>query len=166
MKKENTPKQTHKRLWLSLISVMIIAAAVIGPIEIAKNYNSIVRWVAQEATYRQYTVAELLEDLFDHPVKTTILHEDEYVEVEGYVRRISDDGKYVSLGTSYDDEKYSLYSSVSCLMNTDELKQAALNLKVEDKVIARCRLAIRGDPNLMNEELHYKIEVEDIDKIE
>ena len=111
---------------------------------------------APEITYNHYTFAELADELEANALRAEQNHQDEYVEVEGYLYIIDSDGKYFTLNNGKDDYNYFL-KDIRCNIKSDEQKAQIASCDVGAKLI------VRGQITEIGEVLSYRMNVNSIE---
>lgn len=106
-------------------------------------------------TYNQYDCRTLFDDINNNAFAAEQKHQDEYVEVSGYVNVIDSGGEYFSIGAKSDEIDYWLQDITCRIVDSDQLNQLA-QLKADQKVI------VRGQIVSIGEILGYKLRLEEI----
>ena len=109
--------------------------------------------------YNHYSVVELFDALISDADETKAKHLNEYVEVEGYLGSIDDDGDCVAISAALDDnEHFGLLQMILCYVKSDDQRQTVAKLSRWDKVI------VRGKINYIDEVYgFYSLEVDSIE---
>ncbi len=105
--------------------------------------------------YHAYDCTQLFDELKANAMKAEKDHQDEYVEVTGYLGTIDSDGGYIGLGASEDNYDY-MFQSIQCYMKTDEQKEKVMNLTKGDPI------TVRGKITQIGEVIGYHLDMTDI----
>ena len=166
-----TDKPVYKKWWFWLIVgafVLFVIIAVFGedsdkkettsnPENSSSSYTSETN--SEDIVYNHYDVVTLFDELDDNALKAEQAHNDEYIEIEGYISNIDSDGKYISVGSDPDDYDH-LFDRIMCYIKNKEQKNTVINAHKDDKVI------IRGKIKSIGEVLGYSLNISEIEIVE
>lgn len=155
-----------KLKWILLVLVILIAISAASggnssssdakPVE--KNAETSVAEVTEEPveiTYNTYNCTELFDDLKNNALAAEKKHQDEYVEVKGYLGTIDSDGNYICLGAAEDDYDY-LFESIFFDVTDDAQLDQILEMTSGQA------LTIRGKVTSVGEVLGYHVDITEI----
>jgi predicted nucleic acid-binding Zn-ribbon protein len=111
----------------------------------------------QNITYTQYKAKDLFDELDNNAMKAEKTHQDEYVEIEGYLSVIDSDGKYIAIGANPDAIQYML-DSIHCTFTDNSQKDIVMEMNKGDK------LKVKGKITNIGEILGYTLDIHSIEK--
>ena len=109
----------------------------------------------EKIEYTSYDFKDLIDELNDNALKAEKDHQDEYVEVTGYLTNIDSDGNYINLGAAEDDYDY-MFDSITCDISDDSQSDAIMDMKKYDKIV------VKGKITSIGEVVGYTIELDEI----
>lgn len=112
---------------------------------------------SKKIEYTPYDCKALFDDLKNNALRAEQTHQDEYVEITGYIRAFDSDGKYISIGAPEDDFNY-LFDTILCDFKNDTQKEIAMQMNKYDKI------TIRGQIKSIGEVLGYSLNIDEIVK--
>lgn len=98
----------------------------------------------QPVSYTHYNVTELFDALSDNAMKAQSDFKDQYVEIEGYLRVIDSDGKYIGVGAASDNFDYIL-QTVQCYIKNDTQKQQIMEISKDSPIVVRGKIKTVGE---------------------
>lgn len=103
-------------------------------------------------TYNYYSVADLQNDFEANEMRAKENHEDELVQIEGYIVSIESNGSYITL----DSTTNSFYlNGIDCWPDTDEIKASFTNYSVGDWVCIQGEItSVSGFGSYYDVEIH------------
>ncbi|MBQ7661664.1 MAG: hypothetical protein IJS44_06370 [Clostridia bacterium] len=107
--------------------------------------------------YTPYDCIALFDELAKNALRAEQAHQDEYVEVTGYIHGFDSDGKYFTVGARENDYDH-LFDSITCYFKNDTQRETAIQMDKYDKI------TIRGKITSIGEVLGYRIDVDEIIK--
>lgn len=113
--------------------------------------------VEEKIEYKKYKCTELFDDLKTNALKAEKKHQDEYVEISGYLTNIDSDGSYISLGAGEDDYDY-MFEDLECYVQSDEQLDVIMDLSKGDKIV------VKGQISSIGEILGYDMKIAEIKK--
>lgn len=148
--------------WILLAVVVLIAIAAMGgngseskSADSSSKPPVVDSAPAEEIVYSEYQCTDLFDELKDNALKAEKNHQDQYVEVHGYLSNIDSDGKYISIGADKDDYEY-LFQTIQCHITDKSQIDQILELSVDQKI------TIRGQITSIGEVLGYRIDILEI----
>lgn len=159
-------KPIYKKWWFYVLLVLVVAI-IAGSSSSGKNSapaseETKVSAGTKEAkptptpvSYEHYEVTILFSALKENALKAKDTYNKKYVEIEGYLKNIDSDGKYISVGAKSNDWDYA-FDSIHCSIKNDEQKKQIMELKVDDPII------IRGKITDVGEVLGYYLDIDSI----
>lgn len=158
-------KPIYKRWWfyvLVLLVVVIIAGGSSktptssdGKETTAQTDSAKTKATAEPISYTHYDVVELFSALKENALKAKDTYNKQYVEIEGYLKNIDSDGKYISVGAS-DKNLDFMFDTVHCTIKSDEQKNQIMELKTDDPIV------VRGIITDVGEVLGYYLDIDSI----
>lgn len=100
--------------------------------------------------FKQYTAAELINQLEENALAAKEDHKGEYVIVTGKVEAIDASGKYLTIAAADDEWGF---QTIQCSIKSDEQKDQLKRLKKGQKI------AIKGKITLVGEVLGYSMDI-------
>lgn len=108
-----------------------------------------------EITYTKYKTHTLFNDLSDNALAAERKHQDEYVEITGYIDTIDSDGKYITIGCNDKNYEHS-FDSIMCEINSEEQLDVVASAKKGKKVV------VKGQITSIGEILGYTVSMDSI----
>ncbi|MDO4976000.1 MAG: hypothetical protein Q4E53_01945 [Eubacteriales bacterium] len=109
----------------------------------------------EKIVYNTYDCTELFDELKDNALKAEKNHQDEYVEITGYLGTIDSDGSYIGLAAAEDDYNY-MFDEIRCDIKTDDQLDQVMEMKKGDKI------TVKGQIKSIGEVLGYSLNIEEI----
>lgn len=117
--------------------------------------SSTVEQTSESITYTHYDVVTLFDELEQNALRAEQTHQNEYVEIEGYIHNFDSDGKYISVGAREGDYDH-YFDTIVCDFTTDDQREQALEMNKYDKV------TIRGQITSIGEIMGYCLDIDEI----
>ena len=171
-KKRLNKKPIYKKWWFWVIIAFVVLIIIVPKsnsnestpdnrsqnVEVkADKPNVTPKPTPEPITYTHYNVTELFDDLEGNALRAEKAHQNEYVEIEGYLSVIDSDGKYISVGADPDDYSYIL-DSVHCTIKNDSQRDIIMDMNAKDKLI------VRGKITSIGEVLGYMLDIDSVEK--
>ena len=151
-------KRPITKKWWFWVLIVIVAAGIIGGASSGSGNGGDTKQPSgteQPISYTHYNVTELFDALSTNAMKAQSDFKGQYVEIEGYLRTIDSDGKYIGVGASPDDYAYFL-QNIQCYLKTDEQKQQIMGID------SGSHITVRGKITSVGEVLGYSMNIDSI----
>ena len=151
-------KPLYKRAWFIIAVIIVVVAMLSTGKDSTTNTNnsntSENQTVQTNAEYTEYTVAELIKDLGENPLKAEEKYNGQYVKISGKLLVIDSDGKYITLEAG--DGSFSM-TGVQCYLKNDEQKQKIIEMNIGDEVV------LKGKIKDIGEIIGYQLDIDSIE---
>lgn len=108
-----------------------------------------------EIVYNEYKCTDLFDELDKNALAAEKKHQDEYVEISGYLSVIDSDGKYISVGGAKDDYDH-LFQTIRCKVTNDTQLDQILEMEIDQKI------TVKGQITSIGEVLGYELNMVEI----
>ena len=152
-------KPLYKKWWFWVLIVIVVIIILPSGNSNTGETNSGSKKVEmrQNITYTQYKAKDLFDELENNAMKAEQTHQNEYVEIEGYLSVIDSDGEYISIGANPNAYEY-MFDSIHCSFTDDNQKNVVMNMSKDDKLI------VKGQITEIGEILGYMLDIHSIEK--
>lgn len=108
----------------------------------------------QKIEYTSYDVTELFDDINNNALDAEKKHQDEYVEITGYLGTIDSDGNYFGIEADPDNYDY-MFQNVQVTMTDDSQVEYLSGLSKGDQI------TVRGQITQIGEVLGYTLDMDE-----